>query len=78
MTTPSHSDDRRVLLGRDIDDQLFQLRGLVLVRDLLKRRGESAEAIAVHTREIERQRRQLAEVIRGRPERVVEMVQTAA
>ena len=78
MTKTTHSHDRRVLLGSDIDDQLLQLRGLVLVRDLLKRRGESAEAIAVHTREIERQRRQLAEVIVGRPERVVAMVQSAA
>ena len=50
MHMPSHSGDRDVLLGREIDDLLLRLRGLVLVRDLLAQRGATAAEIDEHAR----------------------------
>jgi hypothetical protein len=63
MQLPSHSDDRELLLGREIDDQLLRLRGLVLVRDLLTERGATPAEIHAHAEEAERVRTQLAELI---------------
>ena len=51
------------LLGTEVDDLLLQARGLLLVRDLLVERGASEHAIDTHTDELERVRRQLAELI---------------
>jgi hypothetical protein len=65
MQMPSHSDDRELLLGHEIDDLLLRLRGLVLVRDLLAGRGASPEEVDAHAREAERVRVQLAELIGG-------------
>jgi len=59
------SGDRDVLLGREIDDLLLRLRGLVLVRDLLEQRGATAAEIDEHAREADRVRARLAALIGG-------------
>lgn len=64
MHLPSHSD-RDVLLGREIDDLLLRLRGLVLVRDLLAQRGATADEIDEHAREADRVRMRLTALIGG-------------
>ena len=63
---PSGSGDREVLLGREIDDLLLRLRGLVLVRDLLAQRGATAAEVDEHAREADRVRTRLAALIDGR------------
>ena len=63
---PSGSSDREVLLGREIDDLLLRLRGLVLVRDLLAQRGATTAEVDEHAREADRVRARLAALIRGR------------
>jgi hypothetical protein len=64
MHLPSHSN-RDVVLGREIDDMLLRLRGLVLVRDLLAERGATAAEIDEHAREADRVRTRLAALIGG-------------
>jgi hypothetical protein len=59
------SGDRDVLLGREIDDLLLRLRGLVLVRDLLAERGATPAEIDEHAREADRVRARLATLIGG-------------
>ena len=59
------SGDRDVLLGREVDDLLLRLRGLVLVRDLLAERGATAAEVAEHAREADRVRARLAALIGG-------------
>ena len=59
------SGDRDVLLGREIDDLLLRLRGLVLVRDLLEQRGATAAEVDEHAREADRVRARLAALIGG-------------
>jgi len=59
------------LLDREIDDLLLQLRGLALVRDLLVERGARRADVAAHSRELERVRTRLAELIRGPGETVL-------
>ena len=68
MHLPESSADREVLLGREIDDLLLRLRGLVLVRDLLAQRGATASEIDEHAREADRVRERLTTLIAGRPE----------
>lgn len=51
------------VLDHQIDDLLLQLRGLVMVRDLLVERGASADEVAAHTAEAERVRAQLTGLI---------------
>ena len=70
MTTVTHlpfpstpADD--VVLGHEIDDLLLSLRGLVLVRDLLTERGATADEIDQHSREADRVRARLAELLGG-------------
>jgi hypothetical protein len=53
------------LLSRDVDELLLQIRGLVLVRDLLAERGASAGELRAHSEEAERLRGRLADLIRG-------------
>ena len=48
--------------GRELDDLLLHIRGLVLVREILKQRGASAEELEAHTAELERLKSRLAEV----------------
>lgn len=59
------SGDRDVQLGREIDDLLLRLRGLVLVRDLLEQRGATAAEVDEHAREADRVRARLATLIGG-------------
>jgi hypothetical protein len=53
--------DRRF---REIDELVLHLKGLVLVRELLRRRGAGAVEIDAHDAEIERVREQLARTVR--------------
>ncbi len=48
------------LLSREIDDLLLHVRGLVLVREFLTRRGATATELEAHDREAERLREELA------------------
>ena len=64
VTQIEHTD-RNVLLARKIDDELLRVRGLVLVRDLLAKRGATAAEVEAHTDELERARRHLALIIGG-------------
>lgn len=48
---------------RRIDDLVLQLKGLVLVRELLRKRGASPEELDEHGAEIDRVRTQLAELV---------------
>jgi hypothetical protein len=48
---------------RRIDDLVLQLKGLVLVRELLRKRGASVEELDAHSAEINRVRVRLAELV---------------
>jgi hypothetical protein len=48
--------------AREIDDLLLHIRGLVLVREILKQRGASPAELQAHTEELERLKDQLAQV----------------
>jgi hypothetical protein len=48
--------------AREVDDLLLHIRGLVLVREILKQRGASAAELQAHTEELERLKDQLAQV----------------
>jgi hypothetical protein len=58
------SDDE--LLGRELDDLLLDLRGLVLVRQLLTTRGATQSELDDHTRRIGELRTKLADRVRVR------------
>jgi hypothetical protein len=47
------------VLDREIDDLLLHVRGLVLVRELLARRGATPTELDAHDREAERLRKEL-------------------
>ncbi|HYY63718.1 MAG TPA: hypothetical protein VE688_03835 [Gaiellaceae bacterium] len=47
---------------REIDDLLLHIRGLVLVREILRQRGASAAELDAHTAELERLKDRLAEL----------------
>ena len=49
---------------RQIDDVVLHLKGLVLVRDLLRKRGATREELDEHSIEIDRVRARLAELVR--------------
>jgi hypothetical protein len=51
------------VLDDRIDDLLLHARGLVLVRELLARRGATHAELEAHTRELERVRHDLVEAI---------------
>ena len=51
------------VLDRRIDELLLQARGLVLVREVLARRGATRAELDAHTRELERVRHELVEAI---------------
>ena len=53
------------LFSREVDDLLLQIRGLVLVQDVLAERGASPAELRAHSDEAERLRGRLAELIRG-------------
>jgi hypothetical protein len=48
-----------------LDDLVLHLKGLVLVRELLRKRGASLEEIDAHGVEIDRVRTQLAELVQN-------------
>ncbi|TMK73657.1 MAG: hypothetical protein E6G50_01260 [Actinobacteria bacterium] len=50
---------------RTLDDLVLHLKGLVIVRELLRRRGASDAEIDAHSVEIERVRVRLAEFVRA-------------
>jgi hypothetical protein len=54
-----------LLLDRGIEDLVLQARGLALVRSLLVERGVNRADVEAHSRELERTRARLAELIRG-------------
>ena len=58
-------DDGGVLVSREVDDLLLRLRGLVLVRSILAQRGASRNELDAHTKQLERLRQRLADLIRG-------------
>jgi hypothetical protein len=51
--------DGGAVLDHHVDDLLLQARGLVLVREVLARRGASHDELDAHTRELERVRNEL-------------------
>jgi hypothetical protein len=59
------SNTNDVVLSREVDDLLLDVRGLVLVRDLLAERGATDAELDAHTDELERRRRRLASLIKG-------------
>jgi hypothetical protein len=62
MTTLEQIDGAAIL-DREIDELLLQARGIVLVRQILARRGASRAELDAHTAELERVRRRLVESI---------------
>jgi hypothetical protein len=48
--------------AREIDDLLLHIRGLVIVREILRQRGASAAELDAHTAELERLKDRLAEL----------------
>jgi hypothetical protein len=63
MTTLDHTSEQSVLFSRKIDDLLLDVRGLVLVRDLLTARGATAGEIEAHQNELERRRQKLVDLL---------------
>ena len=47
---------------REIDDLLLHIRGLVLVREILRQRGATAAELDAHTAELQRLELRLAEI----------------
>ena len=58
------SERHPAVLDREINDLLLDVRGLTLVLEILGARGASSSEIAAHTRELERRKTQLADLIR--------------
>ena len=55
-----------MLLDREIDNLLLDVRGLALVLEILTARGASDAELAAHCRELDRRRARLARLI-GEP-----------
>jgi hypothetical protein len=55
--------DGTAVLDHHVDDLLLHARGLVLVREVLARRGASRAELDAHTRELERVRGELVETL---------------
>lgn len=51
------------ILNHEVDDLLLHARGLVLVRELLAKRGATRDELDAHTAELERVRGQLIETL---------------
>jgi hypothetical protein len=49
--------------ARDLDDLLLHMRGLVLVREILRQRGASPAELDAHTAELARLEDELAELM---------------
>jgi hypothetical protein len=63
--TRTHIAEGAAVLDRQVDDLLLHARGLVLVRQVLAGRGASPAELDAHTRELERVRGRLVEVLGG-------------
>jgi hypothetical protein len=63
--TPKYTVEGAAVLDRQVDDLLLHARGLVLVRQVLAGRGASPAELDAHTRELERVRGRLVEVLGG-------------
>jgi hypothetical protein len=50
------------LSAYEVDDLLLHIRGLVLVREILRQRGVSPAELDQHTAELERLKSRLAEI----------------
>jgi len=57
--------NQHAILDHQIDDLLLEARGLVLVRDLLARRGASPSELDAHAHELERVRGELIRALGG-------------
>ena len=57
--------DTKALLDREVDDLLLDVRGLALVRDLLRERGATRDEIDSHERALTRARTRLADLLAG-------------
>jgi hypothetical protein len=53
----------RAQLNAEIEQLLMEVRGLVLVKGVLKKRSATRAELEVHAQEIERARRRLADLI---------------
>jgi hypothetical protein len=49
----------------EIDELLFRIKGLVFARAILEERGVDAAVLEEHSREIDRLRERLAQVVQG-------------
>ena len=58
------------MIGRELDDLVLHLKGLVYVRAVLEDRGAAPAAIAAHEAEIERVRSALAARVKETGRRV--------
>jgi hypothetical protein len=47
---------------KEVEDLLLHIRGLVLVREILRQRGATAGELDAHTAELERLKEQLAKL----------------
>jgi hypothetical protein len=56
-------NSEHAILDHEIDDLLLEARGLVLVRDLLARRGASPAELDAHTTELQRVRGKLVRAL---------------
>ncbi len=66
---PTGRSDRlsnRAQLNAEIEELLREIRGLVLVKGLLKKRGVTRAELVAHGAEIERARRRLAALVGSR------------
>jgi hypothetical protein len=50
------------LSAYEVDDLLLHIRGLVLVREILRQRGATPAELDAHTAELERLKSRLAEI----------------
>jgi hypothetical protein len=64
--TRARAGSARAQLNAEIEQLLLEVRGLVLVKGVLKRRGVSRAELEAHGREIERARRRLSDLIGSR------------
>ena len=64
--TTDRARTTRAQLNAEIEQLLREVRGLVLVKGVLKKRGVTRAELEAHGREIERARRRLADLIGSR------------
>ena len=61
--SPNRARPSRAQLNAEIEQLLREVRGLVLVKGVLKKRGVSHAELVAHGAEIERARRRLADLV---------------